>query len=90
MDREIVKREDVEIEGRAYEVRYYASRTARGTRRFSAEVVLGEDDCIIFDAASLPNLQSKVRRLAPATVLSRTLAGGTRAGDAGRGREPER
>ncbi len=80
MDRELVKRDEVEIEGRRYEVRYYESRTTRGGRRFSAEIVLGENDCIIFDADSLPNLEAKITRLAPATMLSRHLA----AGDPGR------
>ncbi len=74
MDRRLLKSDRLEIEGRRFPVRYYEGRTARGTRRFSAEIELAAGDCIILDADTLPTLESKVARLAPATILSRHIA----------------
>lgn len=65
----------MEIDGRTYPLHYYVQQTTRGGRRYSCEVQLGEDDRVIFDDDSMMSLESKVTRLAPATVESRLLAG---------------
>ena len=70
----LVKTSSIEIDGRSYPLRYYEQRTARGTRRYSCEVLLGASDRIIIDDDSMPSLESRVERLAPATVYSRALA----------------
>ena len=74
MFRKLVQTGQVEVEDRTYVVHYFEHRTARGARRFSAEVVLGADDRIILDDDSLNGLQARVARLAPATIYSRALA----------------
>ena len=74
MFRKMVKTADIDIDGRSYPLRYFEQQTARGARRYSCEVLLGSD-CIILDDDSLTSLESKVARLAPATVYSRMLAG---------------
>ena len=55
--------------------KYYELTTLRGGRRCSCEVLLGAADRIILDDDSMSSLESKVSRLAPATVYSRLLAG---------------
>jgi hypothetical protein len=75
MFRKAVKVTEIEIEGQIYPARYYEQKTARGSRRFSCEVVIDATDRIILDDDSLTSLESKVERLAPATVYSRLLAG---------------
>ena len=75
MGRKLVATADVEIDGRTYPMRYYEQKTARGGRRYSCEVLLGAGDRVIVDDDSMPSLESKVMRLAPATVYSRLLAG---------------
>jgi hypothetical protein len=75
MFRKLVSTSEIEIEGRSYTLRYYEQKTARGTRRYNCEVLLGDGDQIILDDDSLTSLESKVARLAPATVYSRALAG---------------
>ena len=72
--RKLVQTDQIDVDGGAYVVHYFEYRTARGARRFSAEVVLGADDRIILDDESLPSLETKVARLAPATIYSRVLA----------------
>ena len=74
MFRKLVQSGHVDVNGRSYVVHYFETRTARGARRFSAEVVLGADDRIILDDDSLNSLQARVARLAPATIYSRALA----------------
>ena len=76
MGRKLVAAGDVEIDGRSYPVQYYVQSTMRGTRRYSGEVILGADDRVIFDDDTMPGLESRVMRLAPATVYSRLLASG--------------
>ena len=76
MFRKLVKTSEIEIDGRSYILRYFEQRTARGAWRFSCEVLLGAADRIILDDDSLTSLESKVARLAPATVYSRLLAAG--------------
>ena len=74
MGRTLVATADMEIDGRTYPLHYYVQRTRRGGRRYSCEVQLGADDRVIFDDDSMLSLESKVTRLAPATVESRLLA----------------
>ena len=74
MFRKLVKATEIDIEGTAYVLRFYEGTTTRGGRRFSCEVLLGAADRIILDDDSMTSLESKVERLAPATVYSRLLA----------------
>ena len=74
MFRTLVKTELLTVEGHDYRVRYFEVKTGRGSRRFSAEIVLGPSDRIILDGDSLANLEARTARLAPATVYSRVLA----------------
>jgi hypothetical protein len=74
MFRKLVKITKIEIDGTAYEVRFFELRTIRGARRFSCEVRLGAADLIIVDDDSMTSLESKMDMLAPATVYSRLLA----------------
>jgi hypothetical protein len=76
MGRQFVSAADMEINGRSYPVHYYVQTTVRGGRRFSCEVILGAGDRVILDDDSMPSLESRVTRLAPATVYSRLLAAG--------------
>jgi hypothetical protein len=74
MVRKLVATADLDIEGRSYAMRYYESRTIRGGQRYSCEVLLGDADWIIVDGDSMASVESKVTRLAPATIYSRLLA----------------
>lgn len=76
MGRTLVATANIEINGRTYALHYYVQQTMRGGRRYSCEVQLGADDRVIFDDDSMMSLESKVTRLAPATVESRLLARG--------------
>lgn len=75
MFRKPVKATEIEIEGQVYPVHYFEQKTARGCRRFSCEVMLDATDRIILDDDSMTSLESRVERLAPATIYSRLLAG---------------
>ena len=70
----LVKTAQIEVNGRSYALRYYEQRTGRGARRYSCEVLLGGSDRIIIDDDTMMSLESRVERLAPATVYSRVLA----------------
>ena len=70
----LVKTDHIEVDGRTYALRYFEQRTGRGARRYSCEVLLGPGDRIIIDDDSMSSLESKVERLAPATVYSRLLS----------------
>lgn len=74
MFRKLVKTAQIEVNGRSYALRYFEQRTGRGARRYSCEVLLGGSDRIIIDDDSMVSLESRVERLAPATVYSRVLA----------------
>lgn len=74
MFNKLVKIDELEIGGQAYSVRYFETKTLRGTRRYSSELMLGPADRIILDGSSLSDLESKVVRLVPATIYSRMLA----------------
>jgi hypothetical protein len=75
MFRTLVKTDALVIEDHTYAVRYFEVRTLRGARRYSAEILLGPDDRIILDDDSVTNLEAKTKRLVPATLYSRLLAG---------------
>jgi hypothetical protein len=75
MFRRVVKTDALEVGDQAYPVTYFELRTQRGSRRYSAEIMLGPDDRIILDDDSVTNLEDRTARLVPATVYSRTLAG---------------
>jgi hypothetical protein len=75
MFRTLVKTEALAIADQTYSVRYFESRTMHGTRRYSAEILLGPGDRIILDDDSVMNLETKTTRLVPATLYSRMLAG---------------
>ena len=75
MFRTLVKTDALAIDEHTYSVRYFELRTLRGTRRYSAEILLGPGDRIILDDDSVMNLEARTARLVPATVYSRMLAG---------------
>jgi hypothetical protein len=75
MFRTLVKTSQIDVEGHVYITHYFLQKTARGASRFSAEVHLSPADCIILDDDTLDGVESKVARLAPAMIYSRTLAG---------------
>jgi len=75
MFRTLVKTEALAVADQTYSVRYFESRTTHGTRRYSAEILLGPGDRIILDDDSVMNLETKTTRLVPATLYSRMLAG---------------
>ena len=79
MDRRLVKAEAVAVDTQTFQVRYFEQRTVRGLRRYSAEILLGPGDRIILDDDSLPTLEARAARLAPATLYSRMLARATAA-----------
>ena len=74
MFRKLVKSAEIDVDGQAYSLRFYEQKTARGTRRYSCEVMLDASDRIILDDDTMMSLELKVSRLAPATVYSRVLA----------------
>ena len=74
ISRKLVKSDQIEIDGHAYQVDYFEATTERGTQRYSSEMVLGPGDRIIVDGSSLGALEWRVTRLMPATVYSRALA----------------
>ena len=54
---------------------YFELRTDRGMRRYSAEIEVAATDRIILDDDSLQELELTARRVFPAIVDSRKLAG---------------
>lgn len=74
MFRTFVKSETVAHDEGMYTIRYFEVRTARGLRRYSAEILLGPGDRIILDDDSVLNLEARAARLVPATLYSRMLA----------------
>jgi hypothetical protein len=79
MFRTLVKTDALAVDDQTLTVRYFELRTARGGRRYSAEILLGPGDRVILDDDSLTNLEARTARLVPATVLSRVLARATAA-----------
>ena len=74
MLRTLVKTDAIDIESHRVAVRYFELRTMRGSRRYSAEIVLGPDDRIILDDDSMTTLEARAERLVPATLYSRLLS----------------
>ena len=76
MLRTLVKAGIVSAQDRDYPVCYFELRTERGMRRYSAEIELAATDRIfILDDDSLQELELTARRVVPAIVDSRKLAG---------------
>jgi hypothetical protein len=75
MFRKVVKTDALEVDDQTYPVTYFELRTQRGSRRYSAEILLGPDDRIILDDDSMTDLEARTLRLVPATLYSRMLAG---------------
>ena len=74
MFRTLVKAEAVTVDNRNLTVRYFESRTGRGLKRYSAEILIGPGDHIILDDDSILKLETRATRLVPATLYSRMLA----------------
>jgi len=74
MFRTLVKTDALAVEDKTVPVRYFELRTLRGTRRYSAEILLGPGDRIILDDDSVTNLEARTMCLMPATLYSRVLA----------------
>ena len=79
MFRTLVKSDAVAVDDQQVPVRYFELRTLRGSRRYSAEILLGPGDRIILDDDSVTNLEARTQRLVPATLYSRLLASRTAA-----------
>jgi hypothetical protein len=73
MLRTLVKTDRVAVKDGTVAVRYFELRTERGTRRYSAEILIGPEDCIILDDDSVSNLEARTACLVPATLHSRAL-----------------
>jgi hypothetical protein len=74
MFRTLVKTAAIAVDDHTVDVRYFELRTLRGARRYSAEILLADNDRIILDDDSVTNLEARTTRLVPATLLSRLLA----------------
>jgi hypothetical protein len=75
MLRTLVKAGIVSTPDHDYPVCYFELRTDRGMRRYSAEIEVAATDRIILDDDSLQELELTARRVVPAIVDSRKLAG---------------
>jgi hypothetical protein len=71
--RQLIKIEALTIGADEFSVQYFELRTSRGVRRYSAEILLGPDDRIIFDGETIFDVQVKAARLGPATRDSHKL-----------------
>ena len=74
MFRTLVKTDALSVADQTVAVRYFELRTMRGTRRYSAEILLAPGDRIILDDDSVTNLEARTNVLVPATIYSRALA----------------
>lgn len=74
MFRTLLETAQINVDGRAYVAHYFKLRTARGAYRYSCEIVLGAEDRIILDDDSIAGLETKLACVAPAILVSRTLA----------------
>jgi hypothetical protein len=74
MLRRFLKVEKVTVENRKVNVKYWEQLTQRGTRRYSAEIQISPEDCIILDDDSVSNLEARTACLVPATLYSRLIA----------------
>ena len=75
MFRTLLNTDAVVIDDHSFPSHYFAQRTIRGARRYSAEIMLAPGDRIILDDDSVMNLEARTRCLVPATLYSRMLAG---------------
>jgi hypothetical protein len=77
MEPELMRREHFEWEGERYLVQ--VSRRPQGHPRclYMAVTVLGPDDCIIHDGASVAEVLHRQRTMLPLALLSRAIAAGT-------------
>jgi hypothetical protein len=73
MFRTLVKTDALSVADQTVAVRYFELRTMRGTRRYSAEILLAPGDRIILDDDSVTNLEARTNVLVPATIYSRAL-----------------
>jgi len=64
----------VGLDDQTFSIRYFEVRTMRGTRRYSAEIVIAPGDRVILDDDSVSNLEARANCLVPATIYSRVLA----------------
>jgi hypothetical protein len=64
----------VGFDDQMFSIRYFEVRTMRGTRRYSAEIVIAPGDRVILDDDSVSNLEARANCLVPATIYSRVLA----------------
>ena len=64
----------VRFDDQMFSIRYFEVRTMRGTRRYSAEIMIAPDDRVILDDDSVSNLEARANCLVPATIYSRVLA----------------
>ena len=69
----LIKTDIVEVADRQYAVRFYQTLTSHGSNRYSAEVALGPEDCVILDDDSLNGLEARLSNLVTASVHSRRL-----------------
>jgi len=74
MFRTLVKTDALSVADQTVAVRYFELRTMRGTRRYSAEILLAPGDRIILDDDSVTNLEARTNVLVPATIYSRALS----------------
>jgi hypothetical protein len=74
MFRTLVKTSALAVANQTVAVRYFELRTMRGTRRYSAEILLAPGDRIILDDDSVTNLEARANVLVPATLYSRAIA----------------
>jgi len=74
MFRTLVKTDALVVDDQTVAVWYFALRTLRGGRRYSAEILLGPGDRVILDDDSVATLEARTERLVPATLYSRVLA----------------
>lgn len=74
MFRTLVKSATIAVNHVEFPVRFYELHTARRLRRYSAEVHLDSRDHIILDDDSVPKLEWRLERMAPAMVSSRRLS----------------
>ena len=75
MFRTLLKSATIAVNHLEFPVRFYELHTHGRARRFSVEVHLDTRDHIILDDDSLPKLEWRLERMAPALVNSRRLSG---------------
>ena len=79
MFRTLVHTEVIDVDGRSYVANFFERKTSRGSRRYTCEIALPGNERIILDDDSMTSLSTKVARIAPAMMYSRTLGSGPKA-----------